>query len=178
MQCAWDPQVTSIDGASSAHAVAASLWTEAFVPTHDDPATLEFVLRQHAPGLPSGYAPPGSSEPFAGDGEGALEVQVFDLDRSVSYDRGDGAWVDGPALLASDGLSRGPDDGAGSSFMHLTLDLKAGTHYALVSRLSLSAFKGARIDMFGTADAGISSKAPRASKSNPLVPPWGRLAVP
>jgi hypothetical protein len=152
VQSAWDPQVSSIDGASSAHAVATSLWTEAFVPTHDGPVTLEFVLRQHATGLPPGYALPGPSEPLAGDGEGALEVQVFDLDRSVSYDRGDGAWIDGPALLASDGLSRGPDDGAGSSFMQLTLDLKAGTHYALVSRLSLSAFNSARIDMFGTAE--------------------------
>ena len=43
MQSAWDPQVSSIDGASSAHAVATSLWTEAFVPTHDGPVTLDDI---------------------------------------------------------------------------------------------------------------------------------------
>jgi hypothetical protein len=152
VQSAWEPQESSIDGASSAYAVATSLWTEAFVPSANGPVTLEFVLRQHVLGLLPGFSLPGPSEPFQGDGEGTLEVQVFDLDRTVSYDRGDGAFVDGPALLASEGLSRIPGDGAGSSFMQLSLDLNAGTNYVLVSRLSLSAFNNARIDMYGTVE--------------------------
>lgn len=149
---AWDPTTNTIDGASSAWAFAESLWAEAFTVAEDGPLTLQFVLRQHGvPGDPP-FVLPGPYERFWSDGEGVLEIQVFDLDTIVSYDRGDGSPIDGPALVAATSLVRSFADGVGSSPVQLSFDLLASTNYALVSRLSLSAYNDARIDMYGTAE--------------------------
>lgn len=148
---AWDPTVTSIEGASSGWAIATSLYTEVFTPATADPISLEFVLRQHDTGGSPAVTMPGPYEPFWSAGEGVLEVQVFDLDRIVDYRSGE-TDVAGPALVGGDSLVRDWGDGAGSSFLQLSLDLAAGGRYALVSRLSVSAFNNARIDMYGTAE--------------------------
>lgn len=149
---AWDPTTGTIEGASSAWAFADSLWSEVLVPDADGPISLAFVLRQHGTASPPGAALPGPSVPFWDGGEGVLEVQLFDLDTIVTYDRGDGHYVDGPALVAADSLVRDWADGAGSDHFQLSFDALAGMRYALVSRLTLSAYNNARIDMYGTAE--------------------------
>lgn len=150
---AWDPTTFTIEGTSSAWAFADSLWSEVLVPDADGPIALAFVLRQHGTvSPPVDVGMPGPFVPYWDDGEGALEVQLFNLDTIVTYDLGDGHYVDGPALVAADSLVRDWTDGAGSDHFQLSFDALAGTRYALVSRLTLSAYNNARIDMYGTAE--------------------------
>jgi hypothetical protein len=151
---AWDPTVSEEEGFSQASAGAESLYVESFTADVGGAITLDFALRQH----PGSLRPSFSGFPLDrldGDAEGFLLVQVFDLDQPWEYYRFGGEDGDPPVLgprIIGD-LREGRDgiEGAGTTWLSLTLDLVAGHRYSLVSRLVVDAWRNDSADFYGTA---------------------------
>lgn len=150
---AWDGATETQDGfVSHGLAVASSLWADAFTPSIDDVLTLRFAVEQHGRGLGSPFVVPDPSfTPYDGWADGRFSVQVFDLGQITQYGLGDGAFVEGPALVAVGELDRTGEDGAGRVWLELMFSVLAGRDYALVADLTLSAEDNGWLDMFGTA---------------------------
>lgn len=125
-------------GASSAGATAYSEWTDIFTTNISGMAVLEFSLRQH----PGSTAPAASGFPLTPAPSGAwgvLQVQVRNLDAP---------W---PGEFWPETIGRTDEDGAGASFMSLSLMLTAGHSYSLRSVLEATASNNASADFYGTA---------------------------
>jgi hypothetical protein len=152
---AWDPTVTEEEGFSQASAGATSLYVESFTADVSGVITLDFAFRQHPGSSPPAYSgfPLDSLE---GDADGFLLVQVFDLDQPWVYyqpggEDGDPP-VEGPRIIGDLRERRDGIEGAGTTWLSLTLDLTAGHRYSLVSRLDVDAWRNGSADFYGTAE--------------------------
>ena len=155
VESASDPTVSEEEGFSQASAGAESLYVESFIAGVSGVITLDFAFRQHP-----GSSPPAYSgfplDRLDGDADGFLLVQVFDLDQPWLYynfggEEGDPP-VEGPRIIGDLREGRDGIEGAGTTWLSLTLDLTAGHRYSLVSRLNVDAWRNGSADFYGTAE--------------------------
>lgn len=168
VRSASDPTESSINGYTQAFASASSTYTEILTPDRDGQIILQFELEQHAGSGRPGFSGP-THDLFSGGADGSLEVQVFDLDRIITYSWGEDAapnTLDGYAIVGRENTGRDEVEGPGTSFMSIVFDVVAGHRYSVVSQLRVEADDNASVDFYGT-----------ASLERILVTPGMNLAV-